>query len=286
MPCYHPMPAWRTQAGIVTLREPMDGAALSAGGSVRLSLPCGACLGCRMSRARGWALRCRLELGSHRAACWTTLTYDEDHVPPTLSRSHLSDFVKRFRERVRPAPVRFFASGEYGERTGRPHYHAILFGVPVSAPIQQSWPFGFARVDPLTPAAVAYVAGYCAKKLAHQERSEERVDLETGEVFVYEPPFIQMSRRPGIGAAARNHWRSWRDKAVLDGVAQPVPRYFHERWKEMASPEEVERLRVEREEFAWERSVGSKLRCSRVMLEAQEVNATARLANSHARRKL
>ena len=34
---------------------------------------------------------------------------------------------KRLRDRVGYGRFRFYACGEYGETTNRPHYHAILF---------------------------------------------------------------------------------------------------------------------------------------------------------------
>jgi len=69
-------------------------------------------------------------------------------------------------ERVcRLKKIRFFGCGEYGERGGRPHYHAILYGVDGSeASIRKSWSFGHVGVHQLTPAAIKYVAGYCSKK--------------------------------------------------------------------------------------------------------------------------
>lgn len=202
-----------------------------------MRLPCGGCLGCRKARAREWALRCSLELREHASSKWCTLTYDDDHLPPTLRKRDVSGFLKRLR--ARGERVRFFASGEYGERTARPHYHAILFGLQAESAVALSWPFGFARVDPLTPAAISYVAGYCAKKIGWKLESGERVDYETGEVFEWQAPFVQMSRRPGIGSAARKFSSSWRRFAVHAGSPMPVPRYLHASWAEAASDLDV-----------------------------------------------
>lgn len=241
MACFFPIPAWRSPAGGVSLREPL----VRRGDEAFLRLPCGSCIGCRMSRAREWALRCSLELQAHSDACWATLTYDDAHLPPTLAKGHVSGWLKRLRARVAPVGVRFFASGEYGERTARPHYHSILFGVPESAPIQDCWPYGFARVDPLSPAAISYVAGYCSKKVGWKLEAGERIDYSTGEIYEFQPPFVLMSRRPGIGGAARDFWRSWRSFAVWSDVRVPVPRFLHASWLLHATPEEVAALEVE-----------------------------------------
>lgn len=250
MGCHHPIRAWRTTSGNVLLnREAPDAAPLA--------LPCGGCLGCRTSAAQSWALRCHLELHEHPSAVFTTLTYDEDHEPPTLSKHHLAAFLKRLRTNARrkttPAMarrVRFFASGEYGETTGRPHYHAILYGLNTNDEklIQNSWQQGYTRTDVVTPARIAYCAGYTSKKIGFKREKRERVDPETGEVYEWQPPFIQMSRNPGIGGEARKYTESWRAYAVLNGTILPVPKYLHEAWKNLATTEQLEQLSYEKQQ--------------------------------------
>lgn len=211
-----------------------------------MRLPCGGCIGCRKARAREWALRCTLELAEHDRTVWCTLTYDDDHLPPTLSKRDLSGFVKRLR--ARGERIRFFASGEYGERTLRPHYHAILFGLREDSQVQAAWSAGFTRVDSVSPAAISYVAGYCAKKVGWKLERGERIDYRTGEVYEWQPPFVLMSRRPGIGAAARRFPASWRRFAVHGGSPMPVPRYLHESWVSTASDLEILLLESEKRE--------------------------------------
>lgn len=260
MPCFHPLRAWRLVGGSLSLKEPLD----ESKKEELLRLPCGGCLGCRMSRSREWALRCELELKSHPAACWVTLTYDDEHLPPTLQKLHVRAFLKRLRSRFEARKIRFFASGEYGETFGRPHYHCILFGLSQSdvqveceprphplisgVTIPSVWPFGFVRVDPLSPAAIAYVAGYSAKKIGFKLNREERIDERTGELYTWEPPFVVMSRKPGIGADAGVYRNSWRKSAIYNGSEIAVPRYLHNFWKRGATPEEIEELRQQRRE--------------------------------------
>lgn len=141
--------------------------------------------------------------------------------------------------------VRFFASGEYGEKLNRPHYHAILFGLGThhSEAIERTWTHGYTHTVPVSPAAIAYVAGYCQKKIGW--RLTRQYDPETGELL-WEPPFQEMSRRPGIGGHARQWAGSWRKFAVHNGQRMPVPRYLHEAWKAQATPNEKEELEYER----------------------------------------
>lgn len=216
-------------------------------------LPCGKCLGCREAKAKEWALRCRLEFNLYDQTAFTTLTYDEKNLPVTLQKRHLQLFLKRLRKRLAPdRHVRFFASGEYGETTKRPHYHSILFGLGENEKtvIQEAWPHGHAHTVKATHGAIAYVAGYTAKKYGEErEAQEERVDETTGEVYNYQPPFLQMSRKPGIGGEARKHKESWRKCAILNGKTQSVPRYLHEAWKQTATTEQKEQLDNEKREI-------------------------------------
>lgn len=247
MPCAHPLPARRDPYGGVRLLPKQDATKpLFYQDGELLALPCGSCLGCQMSRAREWSFRCQLEFNDHDDTCWTTLTYDDAHLPPTLAKAHLSAFLKRLRDRVLPTRLRFFASGEYGERTHRPHYHAILFGVSDRPEIQESWPHGHVRTFPLSKALIAYTAGYCAKKVGLKELREERVDRSTGELYTYQPPFIAMSKRPGIGGSARQHRASWRSQAILDNHSIPVPRFLHNSWLENATPSQIQQLSQEK----------------------------------------
>lgn len=249
-----------------------------------LRLPCGRCLGCAQRRAREWVLRCRFELQQHEATCWTTLTYDEEHCPPTLIKRDLSGFLKRLRARRSGSVVRFFGCGEYGERKGRPHYHAILFGVPQSdaEDVRACWKYGNVRVDPIAPAAIAYVAGYSAKKVgATRERyPRDVVDMSTGEVLPFQEPFVLMSRRPGLGAHVRRFSDSWKESAVLDGQAYPVPRYLHDSWRKSASDVEIEELAERR------RLRGIQTARSREQLRVSERVASAKRDLSRLRRSV
>lgn len=248
MGCFHPLPAYRTTSGDVRIGWMKNEAERLR----EFPLPCGSCIGCMKSRAREWAVRCRLELVGHSTACWCTLTYDDSSLPPTLDRLHLSGFFKRLRHKFPPKWVRFFGCGEYGERTYRPHYHAILFGVPQETDIQASWRYGFAQTHTLSDAAISYVAGYCSKKLAFRPEAGERIDYRTGELYQFQPPFLQMSRRPGIGGDSRRFWKSWKRSAIVDGREVPVPRYLHASWRANSSEEEIVALQLEKEERAWE----------------------------------
>lgn len=244
MACYHPFSVARKDGGGVAF-SPSPSERLGRGVADWLDVPCGTCVGCVTSRARAWAIRCSLELQRHSRFCWATLTYDDDHLPPTLSKRHVQLFFKRLRHEV--GPVRFFACGEYGETTYRPHYHAILFGTANEDAVRKGWGMGHVRVDRLQAEAISYVTGYTLKKREWSDReSSERLDTRTGELYEFQPPFQLMSRRPGIGGDARAFRRSWRTSAIWDGREVPVPRFLHEAWKAGASDQELLELACEK----------------------------------------
>lgn len=160
-------------------------------------VPCGQCFGCRHNARRVWVLRMLLEATDHPDRAFVTLTYDNDHLPPgnTLVPRDLTLWLKRLRKAYAPKTLRYFACGEYGSRTGRAHYHAILFGIDVQTAtelVAKTWTAGMTLVLPADMEALAYVAGYVTKKL------KKRRDPEEGQ----HPEFIRTSRRPGLGANA------------------------------------------------------------------------------------
>lgn len=210
------------------------------------------------------------------ASSFITLTYADKYLPPTLQRGDLQWFFKRLRKQVPPKSLRFFACGEYGERTLRPHYHALLFGVAERDLVERAWGRGFATVEPVNPARIAYTAGYCAKKVGMFEEAGERVDRSTGEVYRHQPPFLQMSRRPGIGGHARRFYRSWRKTAIWNGREVPVPRFLHESYKEKASVSELADLEREKLEARLCPTIRELDASEAIAMARQEISADGR----------
>jgi len=259
VPCVAPIPAvrplvfpgekpGRLALGVSVRKVSEDSVdrADSALASGVLLLPCGSCVGCQISRAREWAIRCSLESQLHGVSSFVTLTYSDRYVPPTLSRRDLSRFVRYMRREV--GTFRFFGCGEYGDYRHRPHYHALLFGTADREAASRAWGKGFVTMDSVTPARISYTAGYCAKKLGFHRAKGEEVDYSTGEVYEYQPPFLQMSRRPGIAGEFRKFARSWRRSAIWQGRPFPVPRFLHNSWKESATESELAALELEKVE--------------------------------------
>jgi hypothetical protein len=159
--------------------------------------PCGRCLHCKINQRRIWTHRIMLELSCHDDGCFVTLTYDDDHIPdpPHLQSDDLTKYLKRLRRRY-DKPIRFFAVGEYGDKTERPHYHLALFGVSYldADIIDKSWGLGFVQVGDLNRKSAGYIAGYVVKKMT--SKTDPRLNGRT-------PEFMRSSRQNGgIGFGA------------------------------------------------------------------------------------
>lgn len=250
MPCYHPLQAYygdekpngkRTihfhKKSIITGSE--------------LELPCGNCIGCRLERSRQWAVRCIHEAECHENNCFITLTVKEEHMDQIFPNRSLDVrpfqlFMKKLRKRFGNG-IRFFHCGEYGDKYGRPHYHACLFNhdfpdkrlwtrstnFPLyrSEILEELWPYGHSSIGSVTFDSAAYVARYILKKVngEPQQKHYERIDPTTGEVFDLKPEYTTMSRRPGIGKLWFDQFRDDvypHDSLVSNGVEMKPPKYY------------------------------------------------------------
>jgi hypothetical protein len=137
------------------------------------------------AKSSHWRSRLILEdLHSTTPSIFVTLTYDDKHLPSVyvdrpeyrfvaaLESTDLQKYLKRVRKALSPVIVRFFAIGEYGGETCRPHYHVLFFGYPRfnpgddydlwAHPITFSWSFGNVDVRTVTNGIVSYLSGYHA----------------------------------------------------------------------------------------------------------------------------
>lgn len=175
--------------------------------------------------------RIKLESALHAENVFLTLTYADEYLPrtqsglATLSPEHLKLFLDRVRTRLRRLEdrklrrrIRFFAVGEYGDISFRPHYHAVLFNYPHclrgrtrTLPkfkrccfwcdlITDEWytsddkggkaTLGRIESVPLSDALMTYIGGYVTKKMTR--RDDPRLEGRY-------PEFSRQSRNPGVG---------------------------------------------------------------------------------------
>lgn len=227
---------------------------------IKTSLPCpvmvgcGRCVECKIKRSREWSYRLTQEASLYDKNCMITLTYDDEHLPDDTA-VHYEDFQK-FMKRLRThykrnydvEKVRFFASAEYGDRNGRPHFHAILFGVDFddryffkydnrgnalfrSPTLETLWKFGYSGITDFTQDSAMYVASYLQKVIDGKSA-----------------PCVHMSNRPGIGfdvALEKAESYIYSNKIYLNGKYIALPRYYkkiYERYD--VFPDKVEAIKI------------------------------------------
>lgn len=206
-----------------------------------IEIPCGRCIGCRIDYSKQWADRCLLEMKKYKSNYFITLTYDDEHVPKnnpkiltnskgesytafkagefnSLFKRDLQLFFKRLRKKT-GQNIRYYCCGEYGDNTFRPHYHCIIFNLELndlipngknefndiyynSKTIEDCWKLGFSGVAKASWETCAYTARYVMKKLKGGASIEY-------ELVGIEPPFVTMSRKPGI---AKDYYDSNKEK--------------------------------------------------------------------------
>lgn len=213
-------------------------------------LPCGKCMPCRIHKREVWTGRILMESLCHEHAVFVTLTYAEapeqlinGKKRQVLVKRHGQLFMKKLRKRLSPRKIRFFFCGEYGSKTERPHYHAVLFGLSTAstADIEKSWGHGFVSVSDLTPQRARYVARYTTKKLVGALLSADGRPPEYATMSLRGPighPFLErlastMNRNRGSGTVVLIP-----STIKLFGKNYPLDPLFRQRLNELVNPPE------------------------------------------------
>lgn len=283
MPCYHPITAYQAEPGTPLLfADAKWGMTNRGGGYHQLQIACGQCRGCKLKRSREWAMRCIHEKQMHKYSSYITLTFNNENLGGyNLEHEHFQRFMKRTRKALgkmvdgkwvpsntdtllhgrhgdsphTPGEIKFYMCGEYGPLHGRPHYHALLFGVdfrdrqylrttPAGAKIYRSpqleklWTHGYSSVGELTFESAAYIARYVMKKRTGDgnKNNYEILDPETGEIVIRKKEYNQMSRRSGIGKTWIEKYKTdvyTTGKVIVRGHPNNPPRYYDKIYKEL-----------------------------------------------------
>lgn len=243
-----------------------------------IQLPCGQCIGCRLEQSRQWAVRMYHESRSHNLNAFTTITYNDENLPNktdlgqpptgTLVPRDLQLFMKRLRKKY-GADIKFFACGEYGPTTLRPHYHICFFNFAppdmvlhserdqnklfTSNSLEAIWGKGFTLTGALTFQSAAYVARYITKKITGPNSDEhyQTIDNKTGEIFQREQEFTRQSN--GIG---KKHLQTYtsdiydHDHVILSGGKKVRPPRYYDKLYEIINPDKLAAIKLEREQKA------------------------------------
>lgn len=174
-------------------------------GNVKIFVGCGKCYYCLQKRRKEWFVRNLQELNDPmtKMATFVTLTYNEESLTrndqgvAVFNKQHLQKFIDRFRKRLfrhHKCHTRYFAVSEYGDKSGRPHYHvlfyhdALVHELAYQDELDASWPFQDIMTDWhfLEPGSISYVCNYVLSYIFSSKHKVER-------------PFLLASRSPAIG---------------------------------------------------------------------------------------
>ena len=288
-------------------------------------LPCGKCALCQLKKRKDMTVRLSKECSVAEVSCFITLTYNDEHLPvtdwrdttdpskilefgsgnqpePTLFPRDVQLFIKRLRRWLTYVPskprsdvvrdhvdrIRYFAVGEYGGKTHRPHYHILVFGWKPSdmelfqvkdgkpsyrskqiellwsecarRPYGQHVPFGFSLVENVHLGTAKYCARYVTKKF---QRLNEHPSMFEDCVV---PEFtLQSTRNGGMGASWFDRYGVQDCRLGYTVVKSPrgmskyaMPRYFYSRLRRKHLAVWLE-LRDQRIEFLRTHHVGFHL---------------------------
>ena len=204
---------------------------------------CGQCQPCRINQSREWALRILLEKRVATQTMFTTLTYDDENLVKVLSKNDVQAFLKRLRKYG--YKFRYYCCGEYGDKSGRPHYHLCIFlGLEhdlgaFRIDTDRAWSMGRTNVRPVKEKdnVASYISRYVTKK-ATKLWDPDR------------PEWHLSSRRPGLGTGAVKHICDslWKYEyfnqvddvppvMVCDGKTYPIPQFLKKRMREYMEKE-------------------------------------------------
>lgn len=281
-----------------------------------LQLPCGQCIECRLSRSRVWASRMMHEASLHDNNCFITLTFNDENLDEfgSLRLESFQKFMKRLRRAISPLRVRFFHAGEYGDKFGRPHHHAILFGYDFpdkvcvrvkdgfryynSSLLSSLWShpithesYGFSEISDVSWESCAYVARYVVKKVNGAGINRDGVNIsaadhyavfdEQGNVHQRKPEFCTMSRNPGIGTKWYEKYKDtdvWAHDRIhiRNGKYQKPPRFYDSKLS-LDNAEKYSMIKSQRIELAKERTDNTPaMQASRETIKLAQVSMLKR----------
>lgn len=150
-------------------------------------VPCGKCPACLSNKRNEWSFRLMEEVKRSTSAAFITLTYHPKFVPDSgVSKRHVQLFLKRLRKNQKNGKkIRYYFVAEYGSKTGRPHYHSILFNAEGGEEaIRKAWmlkdsEIGLIHYGKVTEASIRYVTKYVIQKsdLIFEKKKTVRSDV-------------------------------------------------------------------------------------------------------------
>lgn len=264
---------------------------------------CGKCEICRVEHSKQWTIKGYCESKMWKNATFLTLTYNNENLPENrkLMRSHMQGFWKKLRyhlykntkkaqiidltneknnleeiytnileemfgqnaRRKNKKPIRYINCGEYGPKTKRPHYHAVVWNFKptdlrrfskdrrgywlyTSKKINEIWNKGFVIIGNAETDTVSYVARYCTKKFARTDEEQERMKQKKQQEFI---------GASSLGFIGYYYWIKFKDEIKKargifmknrgKTILAKIPKPMEKKWKE-ENPTEYENYYIEK----------------------------------------
>ena len=197
------------------------------------TVPCGSCVACLKRRAGHWSFRLNEEAKQSTSSAFLTLTYKTAPLSKngrhTLVKKDFQNFLKRLRKLCPTNKIKYYACGEYGSKTRRPHYHAIILNLPQSLiqrpdKIESTWGHGHTMLTHSNQVTINYVVGYMTKgRFEPDSPTDDRIK-----------EFSLMSKKMGMNYLTPKMISYYRDRYVACIVSRgghiiSMPRYYKQK---------------------------------------------------------
>jgi len=143
-----------------------------------------------------------------------------------LQKKDLQDYFKRLRfhyAKKSDQKIKYYAVGEYGSTTMRPHYHIIMLNCDDDKLISQTWGNGFTSISKITTGRIRYTLKYITKKSNKLDPSQQK-------------EFSLMSKGLGSNYLTDNMKQFHRENLYTnsytltkEGYKIPIPKYYKEK---------------------------------------------------------
>lgn len=189
--------------------------------------PCGKCYACKTKRVNDWYIRTIHEHTSKEYyktfMYFITFTYNNNHIGNnSLDYRDIQLFMKKLRKEYKE-PLKFLCVGEYGYKSGRKHFHMVIFGFKklISyGKVNKMWSFGNLDIDIVRSySAVRYLLKYSFK--------DYKINPILYKLDGRTPPMFRCSKNFGKSYCMKNYEQIFEDGYIqFHNIKYSIPRYY------------------------------------------------------------
>lgn len=199
-----------------------------------VQVPCGKCIECRKRISNEWKCRLLHEIDDHifrnKKMHFITFTLSPEYYEQAKSDHYyyIRKFLEAYRYRSGGKTPRHFILTELGDKTGRLHYHGIIFDPALSAQVTlELWPWCEEQckfVGYVQPKTASYLVKYMLKPSKWEDKKtwyipRRYVSRGLGKCYCEDP----VNRRIH-NTGTRGRWY-----CTFEGYKLAVPRYYRDK---------------------------------------------------------